>query len=174
MRGEIVGFGILLILLITGCKKEKLSEKNFIGNWKCDKYTYVYWNGADTSITFTEEIDSACFMNISASNASQFYMGIGTSNMPLLLNQDTTGGYALSLPLMFNGPFAIQNNSDNLDGNNNWDFLESTVEYGIDRQLRATCQFKVLDDNHLNVKVLLRQTTGLTHKYTYALLELTK
>ncbi len=174
MRLFIVVISISLGLLFSGCKKDKLSQVDFIGNWKCDSYTYVYWNGPDSSFTESRTIDSACYMNIGASNMPEFYMGIGTSNMPLVLNADENGEYFNSLPAMFNGPFAIQNNSNNLDGNNNWDFMESTVEFGIDRQLRATCQFKVIDANHINLKVLLRMTTGQTHEYTYALLELEK
>lgn len=171
--GILVGL-VLLIVILSGCKKEALQESDFIGNWNCNKYSYVYWNGTDSSFVSSKVIDTACYMNIDASNMPQFYMGIGSAKMPLLLNPDMNGSYSSNNPVLFDGPFAIQRGGDGLQANNNWDFMELTVEYGIERQLRATCQFKLIDKSHLNVKVLLRMTTGATHKYTYALLELSK
>lgn len=165
---------LLLTLLLSRCTKEPLNGTHFAGNWKCDSYTYVYWNGPDSSYTTSTEMDQPCYLHIEPGSDSQFYMGIGTAGLPLVLSPDENEEYAESVPQFFDGPFAIQRGGDNQDGVNNWDIMESTVEFGDERQLRATCTFKLISENQMNVHVLLRMTTGLTHKYTYAQLELSK
>jgi len=162
-------------LALVSCKKEPLSYSDFEGNWKCDGYTYVYWAGEDTSISTesrVEHIDVPCTMNLTEGN--EYYFGIGESTMPLQLDPDFSGSYENSTPRMFSGPFAVQSSGDQLTGVNIWDMTECIVQYGQNRELRATCQFKKISANKMNVKVLLRMTTGQTHKYTYALLEMEK
>jgi hypothetical protein len=172
MKNQLYALLMAFSVLFLSCTKEPLSSDDFSGNWKCDSYTYVYWQGEDSTASYTKEIAEECTMNVSGGN--QFYFGFGEANMPLQLDPDVNGSYENSLPRMFDGPFAIQSSSDGLTGVNNWDMTECTTEYGDQRQLRATCQFKKISENKLNVKVLLRMTTGLTHKYTYALLEMEK
>jgi hypothetical protein len=113
-------------------------------------------------------------MDITSEGGSEFYFGLGNAKMPLILNPLGEGNSAEMLPTMVESPFAIQESSDYLDGRNNWDYVTATVEYGADRQLRGSCSFKMLDKNHMNVKVYLNMALGQTHPYTYALLEFSK
>jgi hypothetical protein len=168
--------GILSIsTLIVGCKKETFNGDDLIGNWKCDKYTYVYWGQAnDSTLSSTKEITQPCFLNIESGTNTEFYYGNGTSNLPLSLNVDQNGGYENSEPTMTEGPCNIEASGSAATFANNNDYFQSEVNFGQELQLIATCEFKLITANKLNMKVLLRLTTGDTHRYTYALLELTK
>jgi hypothetical protein len=168
--------GILSIsVLIVGCKKETFNGDDLIGNWKCDKYTYVYWGQAnDSTVSYTKEISQPAYMNIASGSTTDFSYGSGTANLPLTLQPDQNGSFGNAEPIMTEGPFSIDGSETIAIYANNNDYVNSTVRFGSDLQLNASCEFKLISKNKLNVKVLLRQTTGLTHPYTYALLELKK
>ena len=174
MRLTSIILALAILSLFSSCKKDPISDQNFVGNWKCSNYTYVYWSGPDTAMSYSEVINEPCYMDITSEGGSEFYFGLGNAKMPLILNPLGEGNSAEMLPTMVESPFAIQESSDYLDGRNNWDYVTATVEYGADRQLRGSCSFKMLDKNHMNVKVYLNMASGQTHPYTYALLEFSK
>jgi hypothetical protein len=174
MRLTSMILALSIAFLFASCKKEPISDQNFIGHWKCENYTYVYWSGPDTALSYSQVVNEPCYMDITSEGGSEFYFGLGTAKMPLNLGLPGEIITADMLPTMVESPFAIQESSDYLDGRNNWDYVTSTVEYGADRQLRGSCSFKMINKNRMNVKVYLNMALGQTHPYTYALLEFIK
>lgn len=166
--------GYLIVVALLGCKKDTITEETLSGFWTCDSYDYYYWAAQDSVDSFHKVMNDPCYLHLEEGSGNNSYYGFGTSRLPLVLPSDINGNYFNSDPIIIEGSCAIEKSDSTSTSLNGDSYIYTTVLYGEQLDGAAAAAFKMVDHNHLNMTIYLRQTVGLTNTYTRATLQFSR